>query len=212
MAKQAERRATTQTAIMDSALAVLEAEGLAGFTTTEIVRRCGKSQGALFRYFPTKPILLAATVEHLFASLRDTYEVTLIEAMHDKHSPPAVRDAITLLWDVMSDSRLLAAFELYGAARTDAELADALRPVVEAHVAHIQSLGRRALSALGVQLDEEAAVLAERWIELVVLAMQGLAIQEIAQPDVERRTRLLELFVEQAQQLMGVVAGIGVTS
>ena len=44
----------------EAALACLEDAGLLRFTTTDVCARAELSQGALFRYFPSKASLLAA--------------------------------------------------------------------------------------------------------------------------------------------------------
>ena len=210
MATQAERRASTTLTILDAALSTLEAHGLDGFTTTEVAARSGKSQGALFRYFPSKNDLLASTVEHLFAELRDAYahEVTAHLAQPAGTNDDPITSAVALLWDVMSDPRLLAAFDLYTAARTDRALADAIRPIVETHVGHIRSLALAIVpQILGHDVDEH---LAESWIEPTILCMQGLAIQETAQPDLDRRIRVLASITESARALVTTQTAIPV--
>lgn len=203
MATQAERREATQSALLRSALATLMDVGVAGFTTTEVAQRAAKSQGALFRYFPTKNELLAATVEHLFAELRSNYAAQvaeLVASSTEEEHPPTIRDAVLLLWDVMSDPRLLAAFDLYTTARTDLELADTIRPVVEAHIDDIHSLGARVLPLIGRHSSRSPEVTA--WIDLAVNTMQGLAIQELVQPNLDRRLRILDTLVTDARRLL----------
>ena len=203
MATQAERREATQNALLHSALATLMDVGVAGFTTTEVAQRAAKSQGALFRYFPTKNELLAATVEHLFAELRSTYAAQVAELVASStgaEHPPTIRDAVLLLWDVMSDSRLLAAFDLYTTARTDLELADTIRPVVEAHIDDIHSLGARVLPLIGGRSSRSPGATA--WIDLAVNTMQGLAIQELVQPNLDRRLRILDALITDARRVL----------
>ncbi len=169
---QAERRTETRALLLDAALAQLVADGLARFTTTEVGRRSGLSQGALFKHFPSKAELLAAVAEHLFDELRATYE----EAFHSL--PPSrrtVRDGLDLLWQHMLDPRLAAAFELYTAARTDAELRARLEPVVRAHVARVEEL-----AASLVDLGDPARLRAA--CALAIAAMQGLVLNQLALP------------------------------
>ena len=203
MATQAERREATQSALLRSALATLMDVGVAGFTTTEVAQRAAKSQGALFRYFPTKNELLAATVEHLFAELRSNYAAQvaeLVASSTEEEHPPTIRDAVLLLWDVMSDPRLLAAFDLYTTARTDLELADTIRPVVEAHIDDIHSLGARVLPLIGGRSSRSPGATA--WIDLAVNTMQGLAIQELVQPNLDRRLRILDALITDARRVL----------
>ena len=74
MPTQDERRRATRQRLLDAAAEVLEARGSSGFTTTEVGRRAGLSQGAIFKHFATKADLLAATVEHVFSGLVTRYE------------------------------------------------------------------------------------------------------------------------------------------
>jgi AcrR family transcriptional regulator len=181
---QAERRESTRTALLDAALASLEDAGLLRFTTTDVCARAELSQGALFRYFPSKASLLAATSEHLFAILREDYERRFSELPAARRN---LREGVKLLWKSMTDPRLAAAFELYTAARTDPELQQALEPIVQAHIKRIRELAR-------TLMPEPAGLSAEQFdaaVDLVVLSMQGLVIDEMVLRDVPARKRLL---------------------
>jgi len=181
---QQERRSTTRAALLGAALDCLREGGLARFTTTDVVARAGLSQGALFRHFPTKAHLLAATSEHLFDTLSADYEQRFRRLPAANRTAPR---AVQLLWDSMRDPRLAAAFELYTAARTDAELQAALEPVVRAHVTRLRRLARELLPGAAAQ-DGEAF---DAFLDLAVLALQGLALEELALPDPAARRRVL---------------------
>ena len=181
---QQERRDATRAALLDAALECLCDGGLARFTTTEVCARADLSQGALFRYFPTKSSLLAGTSEHLFATLRKEYEQRFSRLPRERRNLP---EGVRLLWKSMSDPRLAAAFELYTAARTDAELREALAPTVRAHVTRIRELADSLLPRhSGLDRDELDAS-----VDVVVLAMQGLVLDEMAFRDPPTRKRLL---------------------
>lgn len=172
---QEERRAATRQALLEAALETLVEVGVAGFTTTEVVKRAGTSQGALFKHFATKSDLWTATIDHLFAALRADW-AREVEAVRPEERSAHL--AVDLLWRQMHDERLGAAFELYTAARTDTVLRASLEPVVRAHVASLHELSRLALpDALG-DPDELAGL-----VDLVVLAIQGLVIDDMAAPD-----------------------------
>ncbi|MCB9372962.1 MAG: TetR/AcrR family transcriptional regulator [Microthrixaceae bacterium] len=180
---QEQRRAATRAALLEAALETLVEVGVAGFTTTEVVRRAGTSQGALFKHFPTKADLWTATIEHLFAALRDDWERELSAVA------PAERSAhlaVDLLWRQMHDVRIGAAFELYTVARTDPTLRASLEPVVRDHVARLHGLSRLALPDDLGDADALAGL-----VDLVVLAIQGLVIDDMAAPDHRAGERLL---------------------
>lgn len=208
MPTQPERRAATRMRLLDAAMAVLVEDGAAGFTTTEVGTRAGLSQGAIFKHFPTKADLLAATVEHLFAGLVAQYEGLFAavdspgpdEATGATGSPATAADRLSagldLLWEVFQDERLLAAYDLFTAARTDAELQADLQPVVRAHVANLHALAERLFGDL-------VAVEPDRFhdaVDLAAATMQGLVVnrQGVADPAVEDRVRALlaEIAVE----------------
>ena len=81
----------------------------------------GVSQGALFRYWPTKGALLADAAAHLLARVTTAYEQALAGRA------VSAREALEALWETYRLPDLQAAVELYVAARTDPDLAAALR-------------------------------------------------------------------------------------
>jgi len=184
MATQEERRASTRQTLLEAAVAALIDGGLAGFTTAEVVRRADSSNGALFRHFPTRADLLAATVEHIFDRLRRDYEETFESLPADKRTIPHL---IERLWDVMSDPALAAVFELYTSSRTDAWMQAAIEPVVTDHVERWQQLARE-LVAQVVDVDDATI---DQAVTLAILSMQGLAINLMAKPDPEAADQLI---------------------
>lgn len=60
---QAERRDATIGRLVDATVECLTARGYAATTTAAVCATAGVSQGALFRYFPTRQALLVATAE-----------------------------------------------------------------------------------------------------------------------------------------------------
>lgn len=191
---QEQRRSETRAQLLDAALDQLVATGLASFTTTEVVRRAGLSQGALFKHFPTKAELLAAVAEHLFEQLRARFEAEFAAL------PPGRRDVgrgLELLWAQMLDPRLAAAYELYTAARTDRDLGARLAPVVRAHVERIEAFAAT-LSELGEPERVRAAT------GLAIAAIQGLVVNQMALPDAAQVARL--------KSDLGMLAGLFVVA
>lgn len=177
---QIERRASTRAALLAAAQDQLGATGLSGFTTTEVCRRAGVSQGALFKHFPTKSALLAAAIEHLFDGLRSDYEAAFLALAPNRRT---LKRGLDLLWDAMWDPRLAAAYELYAAARTDPELRADLEPVVSAHVERIAEL-----SGTLVGFDEPSD--AAGAVDVAILAIQGLVVNQMVLPDDLQARRL----------------------
>ncbi|CAE7884177.1 unnamed protein product, partial [Symbiodinium sp. KB8] len=136
---EAERRAATRATLLDAAAEVLVERGLAGFTTTAVTDRAGVSNGALFRHFPTRLDLIAATVEHVLVRLRTTYETTF----GDLPDRPDVETLLDLLWSAMSDTQFGAVLEVYTQARTDTDLLAAIHPIVAEHGDYVNALTAR---------------------------------------------------------------------
>lgn len=195
MPTQQERRATTRIALLDAAVDSLLAHGVAGFTTAEVVRRAGMSNGALFRYFPTKADLLAATVEHVFARLRADYEQAFESLAADERT---VANLVAMLWGAMSDPALGAAFEVYTSARTDSWMQAAIEPVMADHLERLQTLARELLSRVSRADDE----MVRRAVDLAILSMQGLVLNLMAHPDPGAPDRLVDGLVELAAAML----------
>lgn len=183
---QAERRETTRAALLEAAADCLVEAGVAGFTTAEVVRRAGLSNGALFRYFPTKNALLAATIEHLYLRLRVQYE-TSFRRLPVPHR--SVRRLLEMLWEVMNDPILAAAYDAYTSARCDAWLQAALEPVMAEHLDRLSALGRELLSDVPGVPDVDVI---DRAVSISVLSMQGLVVNLMVRPDPDAVARLLD--------------------
>jgi AcrR family transcriptional regulator len=60
---QQARSRETRRHLVEACIGVLVERGLARTSTTEVCRRAGVSQGALFKHFPTQQALFATTIE-----------------------------------------------------------------------------------------------------------------------------------------------------
>lgn len=163
---QAERRASTQAKILDATVEALVAVGYAGTSTTEVCRRAGVSQGALFRYWSTKGDLLAEAAAHLLGRVTTAYE----KAFAGRGGVGA-REALEALWETYRQPDLQAAVELYVAARTDPDLAAALARIEPAHRANLQRIAVQVMDPALVALPGFA-----QFVELALAAVQGASI------------------------------------
>ncbi len=162
---QAQRRAATQTKVLDATVEALVTVGYAGASTTEICRLAGVSQGALFRYWPTKGALLAEAAAHLLGRVTAAYEQAL------SGRAVGAREALEALWETYRKPDLQAAVELYVAARTDPDLAAALRVIEPEHRANLQRIATQVLDPSLLALPGIAA-----FVELALAAVQGASI------------------------------------
>ncbi|MCC6641307.1 MAG: TetR/AcrR family transcriptional regulator [Deltaproteobacteria bacterium] len=177
MATQAQRRLSTRTRLLEAATACLVESGYTELTTTAVAKRAGLSQGALFRYFPSKQALLGATAEHLFGTLRSLYEVRFGAAMRKR--AVTLVGALELLAEVLQDPRYLAALELHTAARTDLVLRESLDPVVHRHAEDLRRLAR----ALPIERSVTGRISLDDAVDLATLALQGAAVHRLAVRD-----------------------------
>jgi AcrR family transcriptional regulator len=192
---QQERSSETRARLLAATQQALVERGYAGTTTTFVCRRAGVSQGALFKHFASKGELLAATAEQLFANLIDAYRESL---------PPwaGVEDraaaAVELLWDVFEDPRLLAAIELYAAARTDRELAARLAPVADRHGENLRRLARELFPDAAARRPDFDAV-----VSAVVQAIQGATLGSLASGDRRGFAPMLALLTDLVRKTVG---------
>jgi AcrR family transcriptional regulator len=120
---QAERTAATRAALLEATVDALVETGFSRTTTTEVARRAGVSLGALVHHFPTKSELLCAAVGHLFRQ-RDVELRAAVVALPP--GPERHEASIDLLWSAFEGPTFVAWLELWVAARTDPELAEAV--------------------------------------------------------------------------------------
>lgn len=181
------RSRITHGRLLDAAVACLVERGYAGTTTTEVCARAGVSQGALFKHFPSKAALLAATVEHLYAGLVADYR-SAFAALSESTSP--VRAAAELLQQTFGRPVLHASLELMVASRTDARLREALAPV---QLVHRENLLRAAEELFPNAIRHPSF---ESTVDLLLSALQGSAVSALAVPDEAAASRLVDHLVE----------------
>lgn len=170
--KQARAVATRQ-ALIAATIALLAEQGRTGTTTAAIARRAGVSQGALFRHFPQKSLLLAAATEEILAGLLTEFVDALSHALE---AGDLLGGGLRALWQVYRDDRLAGVFELFLAARTDPDLAAELKPIVQAHAERELDIARAIFPAAAHQPDFEAIVLG------VMSTIQGAAVAAAVVP------------------------------
>jgi AcrR family transcriptional regulator len=166
---QAERTAATRAALLNATLESLVSNGFGGTTTSEVAQRAGVSPGALLHHFPAKADLLCAAVAHLLEMRRAEFRKAManLEPGADR-----VEAGIDLLWSMFSGSAFVAWLELWGAARTDPALAEAVTSIDREFMAASQAIFDELLA------EEIAAApeLGRFGLGLVYAVMGGLAL------------------------------------
>jgi AcrR family transcriptional regulator len=172
---QAERRATTRTALLDATVACLAELGYTGTTTTEIVRRAGVSRGAQVHHFPTKQALVVAAIDHLLELRLEEYAKAFAELPDDRRDTGT---ALDLLWTMFTGPTFAAWLELVVAARTDPALKAELRAVT---ARFDQRVGELFADLYPDQVGDPAV--ATPIMGFVFAVLEGLAIQHLLDLD-----------------------------
>lgn len=179
---QAERRATTQTALLDATINCVVEYGYVNTTTSRVAERAGVSRGAQVHHFPTKAALVTAAVEHLARRRAG-------ELRKRSEGLPSGQEGIgTMLdfvWEAHSGPMFDATLELWVAARTEPELRT-----------HLIALEREVTGDLWAVVEEVFGDVAHQPgfrddVELALAAVRGVALLRAASgeksPAVKRR-------------------------
>jgi len=172
------RAIATRLKLLEAAVSCLCEEGYAGTTTTGVAQRAGVSQGALYKHFGSKHLLMAATTEHLFGGLIGQFRKAFAKSAKREDR---VGKALEELWKVFLAPELYAVMELYIRARTDEPLRVALMSVLERHRANLLQEARA--------LFPEAAEKNPRFdagVDAIMSAMQGAAMTAAVARDMSR--------------------------
>jgi AcrR family transcriptional regulator len=124
-ATQGERTRAMRLRLMEATVESLVELGWSGTTTTVVSSRAGVSRGAQLHHFPSKQALVVAAVEHLTDRRRDDMRRHAARLTGDDR----IRQVLDILADQFVSPVFFAALELWVAARTDAELREAVGPL-----------------------------------------------------------------------------------
>lgn len=168
---QEERSATMQRRLLDATVATLAEKGYSGTTTLEVQQRAGVSRGALLHHYGSRTELMVAAVEHL---TRQRMSEVLSVAQQTAPKKNRLEWAVRLVWSTFDGPLFVAALELWMAARSDADLLEALLPQERILGQSIRSM---AAELFGPELSgspEFAAV-----FETLTDAMRGAAARDV---------------------------------
>lgn len=199
---QAERRHETQQKLLDATVACIVNHGFSRLTTLEIARTAGVSQGALFRYYPTKTAAVVAAMQRLFGKVMADFDCWL--------DGPVACDLGRLVghlesWFASAD--FLAISRLFAESSADAELRAAIQPIVEQHRQHTLGLIEGLFPGEQQALQRSAA-------HAVIYLLQGIASERHLIADDHAERRILQLLHDlvtwvQAAQSCNGGAGAG---
>jgi AcrR family transcriptional regulator len=162
-----------QERLLRAAVESLYENGYARTTTQAVQAAAGVSRGALLHHYRNKQELLVAAVAHLAAERA----ATLRESVRDR--PASAADGglsawLDDLWGSFDSPLFSAVLELWIAARTDAQLRDALLPYERYVKASILLHSEATLSAEVLAAEDFAQAL-----DMTLLYLRGLALTGI---------------------------------
>ncbi|MFC7529928.1 TetR/AcrR family transcriptional regulator [Actinoplanes sp. GCM10030250] len=192
---QAQRSETTRVKILDATVESLVERGYSETTTSEVLARADVPRGTLLHHFPTKVDLLVAAVQHVARRRLDGLAAELAAVPGGADRLDALIDVV---WRHFSSPLFWAALELWNAARTDAELRDALIPV-EKEVFGVLHERSRALLDQTQPGDPRIATVVQFTFEVLT----GSAMTGIVSGDLARRELLIRRWKRAAAILLG---------
>lgn len=151
---QQERSAATRSRVLEAAYASLLEEGYAATTVGRVQQRAGVARGTLLHHFPTRSALMAAVVEDVVERRLGVLDADAVDSW----------DALVdLVWAELQAPPFAAALELWVAARTDADLREALLPLQD----RIFGTVHRGVTGLVGPRHERAPMLVQFTIDLL---------------------------------------------
>jgi AcrR family transcriptional regulator len=173
--KQA-RSIETRHQLIKAAAEILSETGPGDFTTTAVVQRAGKSQGALFRVFSTKIEIIAAAANQLLHDLIIQYEKTTAD---DRDLNTVIRTT----WNLYRSDAMCSIYELYLMAHRNPELRILLVPILSKHRARLLDVARQSFPSDIAQHPQF-----ERVIRSVLMIFQGAAVaSRVSEPQFEEQ-------------------------
>jgi AcrR family transcriptional regulator len=179
---QAERRATTRTALLEATIDGLVESGYAGVTTADIATRANVTRGALAHNFTNKADLVTEAVRYLAIKLVSELQEMIPRTGSRQQGMTTILD---LIWNVHRGPIFTATAELWIAARTDPDLRESLQVLVD----DVNDGMIRAMAA--VVPDVAAMPGAVGMLTTTMSAMRGLAMLSFVEKDVSREWKAL---------------------
>lgn len=182
---QAERIEETRSALIAATIESLAEVGYAATTTREVAERAGVSRGAQTHHFPTKALLVAAAIQHLFEIEADRFRSAFAALPPEQRNLSA---AVAMLWQIAQSPTYGAVLEVMVAARTDHQLA---LVVQEVSASFERGLVDLLLEVFPTVDDDE--LLARTLVDLAFTVVQGAVISRYAGfGDQDRTIRLTQ--------------------
>lgn len=174
---------------------VLVDNGLTRFSVAAVASRAGVSTGALFYNYPSRAALIAAMTRHLFSQLEEEFVLDSTKGLTD----PAERAValVDAVWSAYNDPRMKAALELYGASRTDPELASLIAEIDDERAGRHLSLAEQLIGVPIEDKDHLAGV-----VVVTMMTIQGIVLDQLTGGHSSAHERALPLLRELVRGLV----------
>ena len=173
---QAERRQQTLQKLHEATVECIVNKGFSRLTTADIAEAADLSQGALFRYYPSKTAAVAGATRYLFDKVIRDFNCLLGEPCE-----PNLMKIVDDLEAWFHSADFIAVSRLFAESSADAELKEAIQPIIEQHRLNTHALIEQAFPAESQAMLRSAA-------HAVIYLMQGIAAEKhlIADDFIER--------------------------
>lgn len=173
---QAERRQQTLQKLHEATVECIVNKGFSRLTTADIAEAADLSQGALFRYYPSKTAAVAGATRYLFDKVIRDFNCLLGEPCE-----PNLMKIVDDLEAWFHSADFIAVSRLFAESSADAELKEAIQPLIEQHRLNTHALIEQAFPAESQAMLRSAA-------HAVIYLMQGIATEKhlIADDFIER--------------------------
>ena len=190
---QAERTEATKQALIHSAIKLLNSHGYAGATLALIAEDAGVSRGSILHQFGTRAALMIEVVKWVYAEEYALYGELIPKSPHRGHK---LSDWPLIVWKVLSRPSATAVVEILQGSRSDADLAEQLRPV-QTQIEQSSMSALQAMHAMHVNNPRDRAI-----IRVVVAAVRGLSLQTLTvdPADLEFAMQMLNDLVRMAER------------
>ena len=180
---QADRSAATRKTLLTAAINSLHQVGYSATTTISVAEIAGVSRGAMLHQFPTKADLMTFVVESVYEDELRVYD-EIMKGLDDPRERLLRYPKAS--WEVLGRPSGLAVLEILQASRSDAQLAEKLRPIQ----ARIEA---QAFHHLEPQLGPGRTA---ELLRLIVWTVRGLSIENVLATKPGQVARSIQLFTD----------------
>ena len=193
------KRERSRERLLDAAIDCLSELGYAGATASAITAKAGLSHGSLFDHFGTKDDLLVASMLRVLPRLEMELRAGLLIGVSMSDRP--VKAAMDLTWSLYHTAPAEALIELHVAARTQPDLAAAIRKAEP----EFRERGEQFTAFLFPALSHDPRLPAV--VDLQQATQLGLVILERAVGSGARTEECRALLIDHLEALIGQDAG-----